>query len=87
MAKVRILILALLPAAILWGQVHRHGRFEHAFESTKSYENPVADVRVVVEFTGPGGVFHPNSGGSGVNLGCSTFVHYGFQLLRSSPVG
>ena len=39
-------------------QVPLHSRFEAAFEGALDYENPVQDVRVTVEFTGPSGEFH-----------------------------
>lgn len=38
-------------------QVPMHARFEAAFESRLSYDNPVQDVRVIVEFTFDAGVF------------------------------
>jgi hypothetical protein len=37
-------------------QVTLHSRFEAAFKSALAYDNPVQDVRVVVEFTGASGV-------------------------------
>jgi hypothetical protein len=39
-------------------QVPLHSRFEAAFESALAYENPVQDVRVTVQFTGPSGEFN-----------------------------
>ena len=36
-------------------QIPLHSRFEAALESQLAYDNPVQDVRVVVEFTGPSG--------------------------------
>ncbi len=53
---------ALIAAAIAWclpaavAQVHRYGRFEQSFTAAQDYADPLAGVRVTVEFIGPGGL-------------------------------
>ena len=42
-------------------QVPLHSRFEAAFEASLSYDNPVQDVRVTVEFTFESEVFHADA--------------------------
>jgi hypothetical protein len=50
-----LLLLALLAPALAPGQVLQHGRFERSFEASAEYADPVRDVALAVEFTGPGG--------------------------------
>lgn len=56
MRQSKALALVLLLTTAAAAQVFRHGRFEHSFEAAGDYANPLQNVEVMVEFTGPGGV-------------------------------
>ena len=56
MRQSKTLALVLLLTTAAAAQVFRHGRFERSFEAANHYANPLQDVEVRVEFTGPEGV-------------------------------
>src|SRR5947209_16961717 len=45
--------MAALQAA---GEVYRFGRFEQTLTSAHEYANPLKDVEITVEFSGPGNI-------------------------------